>query len=90
MEEQKLDLVMFGRDDLTPQRHEDGEEDGGRVIEQMTGPGRPTRRAQVPVAAHAVTQRTHGDVLPLVTDLHTANRTSQTELPHWTLTKFLN
>lgn len=65
---------MFGRDELTPQGHEDREEDGGRVIEQMTGPGRPTRRAQVPVAAHAVTQWTHADVLPLVTDLHTASR----------------
>lgn len=40
----------------------------------MAGPGRPTRDAQVPVTAHAVTQRTHGDVLPLVTDFHTAKQ----------------
>lgn len=55
---------------LTPQRHEDGEENGGRVVKQVAGPRGGTRRAQLPVAAHAVTQRTHGDVVHCVADLH--------------------
>jgi len=55
---------------LTPQRHEDGEEDGGRVVEEVAGARRPAGRGQLPVAARAVAQRTHGDVVPGVADLH--------------------
>ena len=40
---------------LTPKGHEDGEEDGGRVVEQIAGSGRPTGGAQLPVAAGFVT-----------------------------------
>lgn len=55
---------------LTPQCHEDGEEDGGRVVEQVAGPGRPASRDQFPVAAGSVTHWAHGDVVSLVADLH--------------------
>lgn len=55
---------------LTPQSHEDGEEDRGRVVKQVTGPRCSTGAAQFPVAAHSVTQRTHGNVVLRVTDLH--------------------
>lgn len=36
----------------------------------MTGSGRPTSSAKFPVAAHSVTQRTHGDVVLRVADFH--------------------
>jgi len=57
---------------LTPESHKDGEEDGGRVVKQVAGSRRPARRHQLPVAAGAVAQRTHGDVVPGITDLHTS------------------
>lgn len=60
---------------LTPQRHEDGEEDGGGVVEQVTGARRPTGSAQLPVPAHSVTQRTHGDVVLRMADLHAGMHT---------------
>lgn len=60
---------------LTPQRHEDGEEDGGGVVEQVTGTRRPTGGAQLPVTTHSVTQRTHGDVGLRMADLHAGMHT---------------
>lgn len=59
---------------LTPQGHEDGEEDGGRVVEQVAGAGRATGRHQLPVAAGVVAQRAHGDVVPRIADLHAGKR----------------
>lgn len=55
---------------LTPEGHEDREEDSGWVVEEVAGPGRGARRAHLPVAACLVTQRTHGDIVSLVTHLH--------------------
>ena len=55
---------------LTPEGHEDGEEDSGGVVEEVAGAGRGARRAHLPVAAGLVTQRAHGDVVSLVTHLH--------------------
>lgn len=40
----------------------------------MTGSGSSTGSAEFPVAAHPVAQRTHGDVVPGVADLHAAER----------------
>lgn len=55
---------------LTPEGHEDREEHSGWVVEEVAGPGRGARRAHLPVAACLVTQRTHGDIVSLVTHLH--------------------
>lgn len=55
---------------LTPEGHEDGEEDGGRVVKEVAGAGRGAGRAHPPVAAGLVAQRAHGDVVSLVTHLH--------------------
>lgn len=55
----------------TPEGHEDGEEDGGWVIKEVAGSGCTTRSHQLPVAAGAVAQWTHGDVVPGITNLHT-------------------
>lgn len=55
----------------TPERHKDGEEDGGHVVEQVAGPGSAASLDKLPVAACAIAQRTHGDVVPFITDLHT-------------------
>jgi hypothetical protein len=57
---------------LTPEGHEDGEEDGGRVVKEVTGTGCGAGRAQLPVAAGLVTERAHGDIVFLVTHLHAA------------------
>lgn len=59
---------------LTPQSHEYGEENGGRVVEQVAGPSRSTGRAELPVAAHSVAQGAHGDVVSWVADLHAAKQ----------------
>ena len=56
---------------LTPEGHKDGEEDGGWVVKEVAGSSCAARCHQLPVAAGAVTQRTHGDVVPVITDLHT-------------------
>lgn len=40
----------------------------------MTGSGSSTGSAEFPVAAYPVAQRTHGDVVPGVADLHAAER----------------
>lgn len=40
----------------------------------MTGSGSSTGSAEFPVAAHPVAQRTHGDVVSGVADLHAAER----------------
>lgn len=58
---------------LTPEGHEDGEEDSGWVVKQVASSGCTTRCHQLPVAAGTVTQRTHGDVVPGITNLHTDN-----------------
>lgn len=65
---------MWRERELTPKRHKYREEDGGRVVEQVTGSGGSTGSAEFPVAAHPVAQRTHGDVVPGVADLHAAER----------------
>lgn len=59
---------------LTPEGHEDGEEDSGGVVEEVAGAGRGARRAHLPVAAGLVTQRAHGDVVSLVTHLHAGRK----------------
>lgn len=59
---------------LTPEGHEDGEEDGGRVVKEVAGPGRPAGFLQFPVVTGSVTQRAHGDVVPGVADLHAVKR----------------
>lgn len=47
----------------------------------MTCPGRPTGGAKFPVAAYSVTQWTHGDVVPWMTNLHARiNRKAHAEL----------
>lgn len=56
---------------LTPEGHEDGEEDGGWVVEQVAGSGCAACCHQLPVAAGAVAQWTHGNVVPGITNLHT-------------------
>ena len=53
----------------TPEGHEDSEEDGGRVVEQVGCAGGATGSGQVPVVTHSVTQRTHREVLLLITHL---------------------
>ncbi len=45
----------------------------------MTGPGRSTGSTKFPVAAHAVTQRTHGDVVLWVADLHAEKQDTPTQ-----------
>lgn len=57
---------------LTPEGHEDGEEDSGRVVKKMAGPGRAACGLQLPVAASTVTQWAHGDVVSRITNLHAA------------------
>lgn len=56
---------------LTPQRHEDGEEDGGGVVEEVRGSGGAAGGAEVPEVTGSVTQRTHGEIETLVTHLLT-------------------
>lgn len=56
---------------LTPQCHKDGEEDGGRIVEQVAGPSCAASGDQFPVAADSVTNWAHGDIVSLVTDFHT-------------------
>lgn len=60
------------KDPLTPEGHKHREEDGGRVVKEVTGTGCGTGRAHLPVAAGLVTQGTHGDIVSLVTHLHAA------------------
>lgn len=55
---------------LTPQSHEYGKENSGRVVKQVAGPSSSTGRAKLPVTAHSVTQRAHGDVVSWMADLH--------------------
>lgn len=57
---------------LTPQSHEDGKEDGGWVIEQMTSSCSPTGWAEVPIVTGLVTQGTHGKGILVVTHLFAA------------------
>ena len=63
---------------LTPQGHEDREEDGGWVVKQVAGSRRAAGYAQVPVAADPITHRAHDDTLPVVTDLHAAEAQTHT------------
>lgn len=55
----------------TPESHEDGEEDSGWVVKQVASSSCTTRCHQLPVAAGVVAQRTHGDVVPRITNFHT-------------------
>ncbi len=64
-------LYDFGECILTPEGHEDGEEDSGWVVKQVAGPSCTTCCHQFPVAAGSVTKGTHGDVVPGITNLHT-------------------
>lgn len=57
---------------LTPEGHEDGEEHGGVVVKDPAGAGVGAGSTQLPVGTLEVTQRTHGEVLTLVTNLITA------------------
>lgn len=54
---------------LTPESHEDGEENRGRVVKQVTGSSGGTCRAEVPVITELVTQGAHGEGIVLVTHL---------------------
>ncbi len=51
---------------LTPDGHEDGEDDGGTVVEQVGDFGEGARVLQAPVRAVHVALRTHGRVAHLV------------------------
>lgn len=57
---------------LTPEGHEDGEEHGCVVVKDPAGAGVGAGSTQLPVGTLEVTQRTHGEVLTLVTNLITA------------------
>lgn len=57
---------------LTPQSHEDGKEDSGWIVKQMTGPCGPTGWAEVPIVTGFVTQGTHGEGILVVTHLFAA------------------
>lgn len=54
---------------LTPESHEDGEENRSRVVKQVTGSSSGTGRAEVPVITELVTQGAHGEGIALVTHL---------------------
>lgn len=62
-------VYIFGHV-LTPQSHEDGEEDSGCVVKQMAGSGCATCCDQLPVAAGLVAQWTHGNIVPGITNFH--------------------
>jgi hypothetical protein len=55
---------------LTPERHEDGEEDGALVVEEVHDLGMEAGLLQLPVVAKVIASRTHGHVL-IATDLLT-------------------
>ena len=74
---EKFSLQVHRDSTLTPKGHEDGEEDGGWVVEEVAGAGGSTGCGELPVAACSVTQRTHGDVVPGVTDLHAESSMSE-------------
>lgn len=57
----------------SPQSHEDGKEDGGWIVKQMTGPCSPTGWAEVPIVTGLVTQGTHGEGILVVTHLFAGN-----------------
>ena len=54
---------------LTPEAHEDGEEDGGAVVEQVTGLDLATHARVVPVRTALVTLWTHREVVVFVATL---------------------
>lgn len=54
---------------LTPERHEDGKEDSGGVVEEVWSSGGAAGSAEMPEVAGPVTQRTHGEIETLVTHL---------------------
>lgn len=64
----------------TPESHEDGEEDSGWVVKQVASSSCTTRCHQLPVAAGVVAQRTHGDVVPRITNFHTGKQGRMEEL----------
>lgn len=64
---------------LTPQGHEDGEEDGGRVVEEVRGSGGAAGGAEVPEVTRSITQGTHGEVQTLVAHLLTEGVENQSQ-----------
>lgn len=56
---------------LTPQGHEDGEENSGRIVEEVRRSGSAAGRAEAPEIARAVAQGTHGEVKTFVAHLLT-------------------
>lgn len=61
-------------DRLTPQSHEDREEDSGWVVKQVACSGGATGCRELPVATGTIAERAHGDVVARVTDLHTVQK----------------
>lgn len=58
---------------LTPESHEDGEEDCGGVVKQVASSSGGTCRAEVPVVTELVTQGAHGEGIALITHFFTMN-----------------
>lgn len=57
--------------DLTPQGHEDGEENSSRVVKEVRRSGRAAGRAEAPEITRAVAQGTHGEIKTFVAHLLT-------------------
>ena len=64
-------IGSLGGKHITPQRHENSEEDSDSVVKQVWGSGQWAHGAEKPVVTHSVTQGTHGDVQVVVTRLLT-------------------
>ena len=54
---------LHNEDELTPERHEDGEEDGRLVVEEVHDLGVQTGLAEVPVITEVITGRADLDVV---------------------------
>lgn len=64
---------------LTPQRHEDGEENSGRIVKEVRRSGRAAGRAEAPEIARAVAQGTHGEIKTFVAHLLTEKMQNKRE-----------
>lgn len=62
--------------DLTPQGHEDGEENSSRVVKEVRCSGRAAGRAEAPEITRAVAQGTHGEIKTFVAHLLTEKKTT--------------
>lgn len=60
--------------DLTPQGHEDGEENSSRVVKEVRRSGRAAGRAEAPEITRAVAQGTHGEIKTFVAHLLTEKK----------------